>query len=198
MAKKEKRIPWKFLDEYRGRDFSGEWPTFPELLEIQSKRFAERPYFTDFDGPDGSKRSWTYSQVNALVHQIADFMISEGIKKGDRIAVSGKNSPEWGMVYLAALYASAIIVPVDNGLYQKEVENIVNGINHAGSYDIYSSSDKTVKLSSKVDFDKNNLYGDDQIGNIEKFLKQELTTYKHTFKKASDGSYYWYSTEPIK
>ncbi len=126
MAKKEKRIPWKFLDEYRGRDFSGEWPTFPELLEIQSKRFAERPYFTDFDGPDGSKRSWTYSQVNALVHQIADFMISEGIKKGDRIAVSGKNSPEWGMVYLAALYASAIIVPVDNGLYQKEVENIVN------------------------------------------------------------------------
>ncbi len=126
MAKKEKRIPWKFLDEYRGRDFSGEWPTFPELLEIQSKRFAERPYFTDFDGPDGSKRSWTYSQVNVLVHQIADFMISEGIKKGDRIAVSGKNSPEWGMVYLAALYASAIIVPVDNGLYQKEVENIVN------------------------------------------------------------------------
>ena len=126
MAKKEKRIPWKFLDEYRGRDFSGEWPTFPELLEIQSKRFAERPYFTDFDGPDGSKRSWTYSQVNALVHQIADFMISEGIKKGDRIAVSGKNSPEWGMVYLAALYASAIIVPVDNGLYQREVENIVN------------------------------------------------------------------------
>ncbi|MCR5285316.1 MAG: AMP-binding protein [Treponema sp.] len=126
MSKKEKRIPWKFLDEYRGRDFSGEWPTFPELLEIQSKRFAERPYFTDFDGPDGSKRSWTYSQVNALVHQIADFMISEGIKKGDRIAVSGKNSPEWGMVYLAALYASAIIVPVDNGLYQKEVENIVN------------------------------------------------------------------------
>ena len=86
----------------------------------------------------------------------------------------------------------------DKYVHLLEVENIVNGINHAGSYDIYSSSDKTVKLSSKVDFDKNNLYGDDQIGNIEKFLKQELTTYKHTFKKASDGSYYWYSTEPIK
>ena len=86
----------------------------------------------------------------------------------------------------------------DKYVHLLEVENIVNGINHSGSYDIYSASDKNVKLSSKVDFDKNNLYGDDEIGNIEKFLNQELTTFKHTFKNASDGSYYWYSTEPIK
>ena len=25
-----------------------------------------------------------------------------------------------------------------------------------------------------------------------------MASYKHTFKKASDGSYYWYSTEPVK
>ena len=85
----------------------------------------------------------------------------------------------------------------DKYVHLVEVENIVNGINHAGSYDIYSASDKNVKLSSKVDFDKNKLYGDDIIGNIEKFLNQELTTFKHTFKKSSNGSYYWYSSEPI-
>lgn len=125
MAKTETRIPWAFLDEYRGKEIQGEWPTFPELLAIQAKRFAGRPYFTDFDGPNGSKRSWTYEQVYDCVIQIAEFMLYKGIKKGDRIAVSGKNSPEWGMVYLAAFFASAIIVPVDNGLHQYEVENIV-------------------------------------------------------------------------
>lgn len=125
MATVEKRIPWAFLDEYRGKEIQGEWPTFPELLTIQSRRFAARPYFTDFDGPNGTKRSWTYNQVYNCVIQIAEFMLSQGIKKGDRIAVSGKNSPEWGMVYLASFFASAIVVPVDNGLHQPEVENIV-------------------------------------------------------------------------
>jgi len=125
MPKIQKREPWKFLDEYRGKEVLGQWPTFPELLTLQSKRFADRPYFTDFDGPDGSKRSWTYKQVYDCVIQIAEFMLSQGIKKGDRIAVSGKNSPEWGMVYLASFFASAIIVPVDNGLHQPDVENIV-------------------------------------------------------------------------
>ncbi len=69
MAKTETRIPWAFLDEYRGKEIQGEWPTFPELLAIQAKRFAGRPYFTDFDGPNGSKRSWTYEQVYDCVIQ---------------------------------------------------------------------------------------------------------------------------------
>ena len=86
----------------------------------------------------------------------------------------------------------------DKYVHLSEVDNIINGINHSGSCDIYSASDKSIKLSSNVDFSKNNLYGDDEIGNIEKFLNHELTTFKHTFKKSSNDSYYWYSTEPLK
>lgn len=125
MATKEKRIPWAFLEEYRGKEFLGEWPTFPELLRIQTKRFSERPFFTDFDGPNGTKRTFTYAQVFSKVILIAQFLISQGIKKGDKVAVSGKNSPEWAMVYLATLYASGVIIPVDNGLHENEVVNIV-------------------------------------------------------------------------
>ena len=29
---KEIRKPWDFLDEYRGKEFSGEWPTVPEMF----------------------------------------------------------------------------------------------------------------------------------------------------------------------
>ena len=56
-------LPWAHLDEYRGKDFTGEWPTFPELLAIQVKRFGDRPCFTDFDGPNDSKRTINYSQM---------------------------------------------------------------------------------------------------------------------------------------
>lgn len=125
MSTNEKRIPWKFLEEFKGKEFNGEWPTFPELLRIQVKKFGERPFFTDFDGIGGAKRTFSYAEVFTKVVLIAQFLISQGIKKGDKVAVSGKNSPEWAMVYLAALYASGIIIPVDNGLHENEVMNIV-------------------------------------------------------------------------
>lgn len=119
-------LPWGFLEAYRGKEFCGEWPTFPELINIQVKRFGERPYFTDFDGPDGSKRTLTYAQVHEKILQLASWMIENGIKKGDKVAVSGKNSPEWALVYLATFYASGIVVPIDNGLHENEVCNIIN------------------------------------------------------------------------
>ncbi|MCQ2577608.1 MAG: AMP-binding protein [Treponema sp.] len=125
MAKQIERKPWKHLDEFRGSIIKGEWPTFPELIEIQVKRFPDRPCFTDFEGPDGSKNTLTYSQVYEKIKTLAAYMIEAGVKKGDRVIVTGKNSPQWGIVYLATFCAGGIIVPVDNGLHETEAANLV-------------------------------------------------------------------------
>ncbi len=119
-------IPWKYLEDFRGTEFTGEWPTFPELLRIQQKRNGERPCFVAFDGPGDSKRSLTYNEVIANVESLANWLTANGLKKGDRVAVMGKNSPEWATAYLATLFASGIVVPVDNGLHEPEVVNIVS------------------------------------------------------------------------
>lgn len=121
----EKQLPWSYLEEFRGKDFKGEWPTFPEMLKIQAKRNGDRPFFTDFEGPHGAKNTLTYNQVLNNVIKLAKWMKSQGVQKGDRIVVSGKNSPEWATVYLAALFANCIIVPIDNGLHEPEVINLV-------------------------------------------------------------------------
>lgn len=123
---KQKQLPWAFLEEYRGKDFTGEWPTFPELLRIQTKRFSDTPFLTDFDGPNGSKNTLTHQQAFDKIESLAKFLISLGIKKGDKIAVTGKNSPEWAISYLATLYASGIVIPIDAGLHEPEVRNIIN------------------------------------------------------------------------
>jgi len=125
MAKKIIREPWKFLDEFRGKEFTGEWPTFPEMLKISTKRFGDRPFFTVFDGPQDSKNTLTYNQVYEKVQKLANWLIANGIKKGDRVAVMGKNSPEWALVYHSTFFASGIIVPIDNGLHENEVINVV-------------------------------------------------------------------------
>lgn len=86
----------------------------------------------------------------------------------------------------------------DKYVHLIEVENIIDGTNYAGTYDIYEASDRQVKMAERVDFSANNLYDGDKIDNIENYLGRKLTTFKHTYKKNSDGQYYWYSTEPVK
>ncbi len=121
-----KKLPWDYLEEFRGKDFTGEWPTFPEMLKITTKRFGDRPYFTVFDGPNDSKNTLTYSQVLSKIETLAKWMIENGVKKGDKIAVMGKNSPEWAVAYHATFFASGIVIPIDNGLHEPEVVNVVN------------------------------------------------------------------------
>ena len=119
----ENAKPWAFLDAYRGSEFKGEWPTLPEMFGITVKRFANRPCFTVFEN---EKITLTYVQVAQKLEQLASWFYAQGVKKGDRIAVSGKNSPEWATVYLGALSAGAIIVPIDYALHEKEMENLLN------------------------------------------------------------------------
>ncbi len=126
MAKVEKQLPWAYLDEFRGKDFKGEWPTFPEMLKIQTKRHGDRPFFTVFDGPGDSKTTLTFSEVLEKAETLGNWLIANGIQKGDRVAVMGKNSPEWALVFHSTFFASGIIVPVDNGLHEAEIVNIVN------------------------------------------------------------------------
>ena len=123
---KTKKLPWAFLDDFRGADFSGEWPTLPELFTITTKRFGARPCFTDFEGEGGAKQTLTYEQVLSRVQTLAAWLCVNGVTKGDRVAVTGKNSPELAKVYLAAMFAGATVCPIDYALSPAETENLLN------------------------------------------------------------------------
>ncbi|MGP1459373.1 MAG: AMP-dependent synthetase/ligase [Treponema sp.] len=119
---KEAELPWAFLAQYKGKDFSGEWPTVPEMFEISCKRYPKRPCFTAFE-PD--RNAMTYEQTLDAVRRLSNWLLANGVQKGDKIAVSGKNSPEWAAVYLAALFAGCVIVPIDYGLRNEEIGNLL-------------------------------------------------------------------------
>ena len=64
---------------------------------------------------------------------------------------------------------------------------------------LYSSSDAT-KLVANLN-NTQELYSMNKEQSNENIINQygsQMSTYRHTFKKANDGSYYWYSTEPVK
>ena len=82
-----------------------------------------------------------------------------------------------------------------------EVTEDKDGETYLLGYDIYDSSDKTNKIAERIDFENDNINEEDEdeeIKDIEKFSGKNLVMYKHTFNKAEDGSYYWYSTNQVK
>jgi long-chain acyl-CoA synthetase len=122
MSKKTQQKPWDFLEEFRGSLFTADWPTLPQMFLISTKRYPDRACFTDFDA---EKHTLSYAEVLEKVENLALWLKNNGVKKGDHIAVFGKNSPEWATVYLAAGFAGAIIVPIDYGLHDKEIATLL-------------------------------------------------------------------------
>ena len=121
MNKMSKR-PWEFLDAWRGKKFTGEWPTLPEMFEITAERFPNRNCLTVFE-PD--RITLTYRETLTAIKKLAGWFVAHGVKRGTHIAVSGKNSSEWAIVYLSALYAGGIIIPIDSGLHDYEIESLL-------------------------------------------------------------------------
>lgn len=49
-------------------------------------------------------------------------------RKGDKIAVCGRNSSHWGVTFLATLTYGAVIVPI---LHEFKADNVHNIVNHS-------------------------------------------------------------------
>ncbi|MDR1251226.1 MAG: AMP-binding protein [Treponema sp.] len=114
--------PWAFLEDYRGKAFSGQWPTLTEMFKITVSRYGERSCFTIYE-PD--RISLNYTEALRIIQATARWLHSKGIRRGDRIAVSGKNAPEWTVAYLGILFAGAIVVPIDYQLKNEEIDLLI-------------------------------------------------------------------------
>jgi long-chain acyl-CoA synthetase len=61
---------------------------------------------------DYGGEAYTYKQIGERIIKIHKLFEAAGIKKGDHIALLGKNSAHWGMIYLATVTYGAVIVPI--------------------------------------------------------------------------------------
>lgn len=111
--------PWDFLSEYKGSLFEGEWPTLPQMFEITCKRYPENRCFTAFAPKEFTL---TYTEARSKVLQVAGYLADQGVGPEAKVAVTGKNSPEWAVAYLAILQTGATVVPLDYQLTDKEID----------------------------------------------------------------------------
>ena len=123
MKVKHNDRPWDFLDQYRGKDFEGEWPSVVEMFRISCKRYPDNLFLHAFSPKE---EKFTYREAEKKIEEVSYALLADGVKKGDKIAVSGKNSPEWAIAYLAVLFAGAIVVPLDYSLRDNEMEHLIS------------------------------------------------------------------------
>lgn len=75
-----------------------------------------------FEARDGRVEMATYRQLNERANCLANGLVSEGVAAGDRVAVLGRNSLQYLVIYFALAKIGAIMVPVNFWYRTGEVE----------------------------------------------------------------------------
>ncbi|HEX6516644.1 MAG TPA: long-chain fatty acid--CoA ligase [Nocardioidaceae bacterium] len=63
----------------------------------------------------------TYAEVNGFANQVANLLVSRGIRPGDKVALSCPNLPYFPIVYYGILKAGGVVVPLNVLLKGREV-----------------------------------------------------------------------------
>lgn len=98
--------------------------TLASLVDQMAERHEHAVALGRFEGDDGFTRV-TYADVLARAEDVACRLFELGVKKGDRVVLSGKNCPEWSIAYFGIVRAGAACVPMDPDMDPAAFVNVV-------------------------------------------------------------------------
>lgn len=81
--------------------------TLRELIERTAQSHPARPALATIEGDN-----FPYEIVLCRSRQISAYLTSQGVRQGDRVAIIGENSPQWGMAYFGITMMGAVAVPI--------------------------------------------------------------------------------------
>jgi len=110
----------KTLDQILKENNREQPRTLNEFLERSVEKFKDRPALSKaFETPI------TYKEFFEKVLKVTDLLIEIGINKGDRVAILGENSPNWGISYFAIVRTGAIAVPMLPDFPEADIRHIL-------------------------------------------------------------------------
>lgn len=137
------------------------------LLEIYSQSFKdnwELPALTNYI----TKKTISYGEFAKSIARYHLLFKECGIKQGDKIALLGKNTPEWIQIFFATITYGAVIVPVLNDFNPQDAQHIVN---HSDSVLLFVSQsiwesieyEKLPKVKAAFSLDNNELLAENEV-----------------------------------
>jgi acyl-CoA synthetase (AMP-forming)/AMP-acid ligase II len=90
---------------------------FSDVIYCQAERNPDRVFIYDVR----SERTYTFKEFNAVVEKTANYLISRGVKAGDRITLVIENSPEYCFFYFGIIRAGAVLNPMPFTSHKEEI-----------------------------------------------------------------------------
>ena len=106
------------------------------LIQIYQDSFRENwelPALTDYS----KKHTLTYQDLSVEIAKLHIFLKECGIGHGDKIALVGKNTPQWCTVFIGVITYGAVLVPILQEFNPHDMHHIIN---HSESKLCFSSN----------------------------------------------------------
>ena len=109
---------WNNITEILDRN-AREWPNDPALVEInpqelEARHTTWREYaLIEPSVKDAFRSEMTWREFEEKANRFANFLLSRGLKKGDKVAILLMNCLEWLPIYFGTLKAGCMAVPLN-------------------------------------------------------------------------------------
>lgn len=97
--------------------------SFIQLIEQSIRKNWDRSALTDYKGA-----TLQYKDVARKIEKMHILFQHAGIQPGDKIALCGRNSANWGATFLGVITYGAVVVPI---LHEFKADNVHNIVNHS-------------------------------------------------------------------
>ena len=115
---------------------------FLGLIERSMKEHWDLPAFSDYNG-----HTFHFKDVARRIEKFHILLEHAGIKKGDKVAIVGRNSSNWAICFFGILAYGAVAVPI---LHEFKPDNIHHIVNHSGAKAVLAGSSNWENLNEKM------------------------------------------------
>jgi len=95
---------------------------FLSYLETSIRQNWDCPALSDYDG----SLTYTYSQMAEKIARLHVLFSESGLKKGDKVAICGRNSAHWAISFLAVTSYEAIAVSILPEFQPTSIQTLIN------------------------------------------------------------------------
>ncbi len=95
--------------------------SFIDLIQQTIRNNWARTALSDYHGED-----YTYGDIASIINHYHTLFRQLDIRRGDRIAICGNGSAQWGICFFATITYGAVAVPILPGFTPTQIQDIVN------------------------------------------------------------------------
>lgn len=129
-----------------------------DIVNIRFDHFLDKVAFIEKEPNKKEFENITYKQVKEKINGLGTYLLNDLNLKGEKIAVIGENSSRWYISYMAVVCGVGIVVPLDKGLPENEILNLLK--RSGAKAIIYSSRMSEMIQNIKKDLPSNMIFID--------------------------------------